>query len=274
MTETYLHGSSPAEQARLELMNGLLNTRELAVLGVRPGDRVLEAGAGTGLFARELAAAVGPTGFVLGIERDEAQLARARATLAGRSNAEVRAGDAYEPPLTDDERGSFDLVHARFLLEHLRTPARAVRAMVAAVAPGGRIALVDDDHSLMRFDPDPGGMDELWQDYALTYEAIGCDPWIGRKLAGLLVEAGARIVRTDQIHYGASHGEPCFDGIVTNLIDVVRTARSELTRSGQWTDARLEDVLDRFRSWSRRAGATVWYALPFVEARRSGSTNP
>ena len=70
----YVHGSGAAEQARLGTMNEILNARQLAAIGPIDGERVLEVGAGTGLFALELSRAAGPTGCVVAVERDLRQL--------------------------------------------------------------------------------------------------------------------------------------------------------------------------------------------------------
>src|SRR5688572_27977148 len=99
---SYVHGAEPSEQARLGGMTAILNGRHLASLALRGGERVLELGAGTGLFARELGRAVGARGGVVAVERDERQLARAREACAGLP-VEVRAGDVYELPLQAGE---------------------------------------------------------------------------------------------------------------------------------------------------------------------------
>ena len=263
----YIHGTSSSEQDRLELMNGLLNTRCLAELRLEPGERVLEMGAGTGVFAAELAAAVGPGGEVVAVERDERQLVRARERGAA-SGFDVRGGSVYEPPLADAEWGTFDLVHARFLLEHLDRPEEACAVMLRAVRPGGRVVLVDDDHSLMRFWPDPGGMVELWADYALQYERLGFDPWIGRRLAALLVGAGAELERTTQIDYGAAAGHPLFASVARNLAEVVGGARATVLEGSDWTGERFDRTLEAFREWTLRPDAAIWYALPCAVARR------
>lgn len=276
-TETYLHGSSREEQQRLVLMNRILNERCLAAIGVAPGERVLEMGAGTGIFARALAEAVGPTGSVVAVERDPGQLATARRDCAGVARLEIRAGDAYAPPLAAGEQGAFDLVHARFLLEHLQRPADAVAAMLRAARPGGRIVLIDDDHSLMRFEPlsraETGrdgleAIPELWDAYTEQYARLGCDAWIGRKLVTLLHAAGARPERTTQVNYGACAGEPLFRPIADNLVAVVAGARDAMVAAGTITAERFERDLATFREWSQRADAAIWYALPLVVATR------
>jgi len=267
--DRYLHGASVAEQERLALMNGILNRRCLAELELRSGERVLEMGAGTGLFAVELARAVGLGGEVVAIERDPDQLARARAVIESAGAAvELRAGEVADPPLADDEWGGFELVHARFLLEHLADPLPAVRAMVRAARPGGRIALIDDDHSLMRFWPDPGGMTELWSDYARQFERLGNDPNIGRRLVSLLSEAGARPLRATQINYGGCAGEQAFAALVRNLAEVVAGARGAVVASTRWTAAEFDAALDQFRRWGERPDAVIWYALPMAVGLR------
>lgn len=267
--DLYIHGSSPEEQARLELMNGILNERCLAELDLHGAERVLEMGAGTGVFSRDLWQALGEGGALVAIERDEAQVRAAAEHLP--APVDLRRGDVGDPPLAEDEWGSFDLVHARFLLEHLPDPQRAVDVMVRAARPGGRIALVDDDHSLMRFSPDPGGMTELWHDYAARYRDLGCDPEVGRRLVTLLVDAGAELVRTTQIPYGGGRGEPAFEAVVRNLAEVVDTGRAALLERTDWTAARMDEALAAFERWALRKDAVVWYALPMAIGRRPQS---
>jgi len=262
----YIHGTSPEEQERLELMNGILNARWLAELELRAGERVLEMGAGTGIFAATLARA---GARVVAIERDREQLAAARPRASDPAAAfDLRAGDAYDPPLSEDEWGGFDLVHARFLLEHLERPAEAVRVLVRAARPGGRVALLDDDHSLMRFWPSAGGMEELWPLYARQYERLGHDPNVGRKLVAHLVAAGARPVRTAMVFYGACAAEPGFRAVVRNLVEVVGGARAAVLAGSDWTQARFETALGDFQRWAERTDAALWYALPACVAVR------
>lgn len=158
----YIHGTRPEEQRRLSRLNDLLNAACLRELAPPPGARVLDVGSGLGQFSRAVARAVGETGRVVGIERDPAQLARARdfAAAAGEmALVDFRAGDATALPLRDDEWGAFDLVHTRFVLEHVRDPIAVVQQMARAVRPGGRVVLADDDHEILRLFPELPGFD-------------------------------------------------------------------------------------------------------------------
>jgi len=268
---TYVHGTAPAEQARLALMNDLINQAMLGELGLRGGERVLDLGAGLGQFSRAMARAVGAGGRVLAVERDASQRARAMALAAEAGEAalvEFRAGDAEAPPLLADEVAAFDLVHARFLLEHVRDPAAVVAAMVRAARPGGRIVLADDDHDLMRTWPEVPAFQHVWRAYTRVYDRNGCDPFVGRRLVALLHAAGAIPVRTTLVFYGACQGMPAFAGTIANLVGVLQSAR-EAMLAGALTDAEtFAHAVEELRAFAVRPDAALWYAIAWAEGRR------
>lgn len=263
----YIHGTTKQEQERLFCMNELLNERESVELRLGGGERILEMGAGTGIFARALAAAV-DRGSVVGIERDESQLAAARAAAGSAANLELRAGDVLAPPLADSEWGSFDLVHARFVLEHLTRPEDAVRAMARAVRPGGRVVLVDDDHATLRLFPEAPEFMTAWFAYCELYSRRGMDPWIGRRLARLASDAGLAPVRATMIFFGACRGMASFDSVRDNFRGVVAGAKDDLVESGIAGASTIDAGLAAFDSWAATPASALWYAVPYLEAAR------
>jgi SAM-dependent methyltransferase len=107
----------------------------LAALGVGAGWRCLEVGGGAGSVARWLADRVGDTGHVLATDLDP----RFMETDA-RGNLEVRRHDLLADPLAE---GTYDLVHARAVLEHLPARELALARLVAATRPGGWVVIED-----------------------------------------------------------------------------------------------------------------------------------
>jgi tRNA/tmRNA/rRNA uracil-C5-methylase (TrmA/RlmC/RlmD family) len=78
---------------------GAADTLAAAVLGSlrpQPGDVALDLYCGAGLFAGQLAAAVGPTGTVIGMEQDRQAVRDARHNLRATPWARVHCGDAGE----------------------------------------------------------------------------------------------------------------------------------------------------------------------------------
>ncbi|MEU2789802.1 methyltransferase domain-containing protein [Streptomyces sp. NPDC007100] len=109
----------------------------VAALGLRAGDRVLDAGCGTGRALPALRAAVGARGTVLGADLTPEMLAAA--VRAGRGRlAPLLLADVSRLPLRD---GSLDAVFAAGLLSHLPDPGAGLAELARAVRPGGRLAL-------------------------------------------------------------------------------------------------------------------------------------
>ncbi|MFF2652921.1 class I SAM-dependent methyltransferase [Streptomyces sp. NPDC058045] len=106
-------------------------------LRLRPGDRVLDAGCGTGRALAALREAVGSGGVVLGADLTPAMLTEA--VRAGRdADAALLLADVARLPL---RAGVLDAVFAAGLIAHLPHPAENLRELARVVRPGGLLAL-------------------------------------------------------------------------------------------------------------------------------------
>ena len=270
MTESrYIHGTHPEEQARLALLNDLLNASCLRELAISPGERVLDVGCGLGQLTRAMARTAGVC--AVGIERSRDQLERARALArdAGdEAGVELREGDALSLPLSEAEWGAFDVAHARFILEHVPAPEEVVAQMAKAVRPGGRIVLCDDDHSLLRLHPEPPGVLAVWDAFVRTYDWNGNDPFVGRRLVSLLVRAGARPRRATWIFFGACAGDPAFPAFARNFAGNLDGAREAIAATGMVSREDVDRAVDAIDVFSRRPDAAIWYAMPWAEGIR------
>lgn len=116
--------------------------RLAALARVGPGRTVAEIGAGGGEMARVLGATVLPGGRMFITEIDESSLQGLRALVAGEgwTHAEVRAGEATGTALPDR---CCDLVYLRHVYHHFEDRPAMARALARAVAPGGRLAVID-----------------------------------------------------------------------------------------------------------------------------------
>jgi SAM-dependent methyltransferase len=267
-SDRYIHGTVPVEQQRLSRLNGLLNESSLRELGLRGGEKIIDVGCGLAQFTREMARAAGGGAGVLGIERDCDQLDEARRLAAlDRENdlIELRQGDALALPLRDDEWGTFDIAHTRFVLEHVADPLVVVRQMVRAVRPGGRIVLADDDHDVLRLWPEPPGLKELWHGYIRSYDRLGNDPYVGRRLVSLLHTAGAVPVRNTWIFFGACAGTPVFPAIVENLEGLLVGARPVILETSHLDGVAFDRAIAALRQWSTLPDAAFWFATCWAE---------
>lgn len=265
----YLHGTNPDEQSRLSLLNDLMNARCLSAISPGKGERVLDVGSGLGQMSRAFARATGVR--VVGVERSGEQIGEARrqAEAAGESSlVEFRQGDATALPLAAVEVGAFDLVHTRFVLEHVPDPLSVVRQMVNAAKPGGRIVLLDDDHDILRVWPEIPGLGPVWAAYMRTYDRLGCDPYIGRRLVQLLHQAGATPTRNHWVWFGACGGDSQLPHFVENLLGVLRTAEARMVEGGLVEPGALAALEVAARAWGTRPDASLWFAVAMAEGVR------
>ena len=124
---------------KLQLFNAFAEPeirRAVATLGLNPGERILDAGCGTGEALNWLFDAVHPEGLVAGLDLAAAHTATAR--LNASSEIHVLQGDLLRAPFAD---ASFDLVWSVNAINHLRDPLPAIQALIGLLRAGGRIAL-------------------------------------------------------------------------------------------------------------------------------------
>ncbi len=137
----YALGSTNAEHQRLIRQAARLapfTERFFRDAGIGPGQRVLDIGSGVGDLAMLAAKLVGPSGEVVGVERDAGTIARARARVAEASlhNVTFTQSDVSQIPSSKP----FDAVVGRFILMFLPDPLAALRSLSQLVRPGGVVA--------------------------------------------------------------------------------------------------------------------------------------
>ena len=136
-----------------------VGTREvLRRAGLAPGMRVLDTGSGPGDVALMAAELVGPTGAVLGIDRDPASLevARARAAATGLDHVEFRAGDVQDAAALGLTSG-FDAVVGRLVLMYCRDPVATLRGLVGFARSGAVVAFEEIDFAVVGWAMHPPG---------------------------------------------------------------------------------------------------------------------
>ena len=116
----------------------------IALLGVDPGDRVADLGAGSGYFSFRLAGAVGPAGRVYAVDVDEdmLELLKDQARQRGVANLTVVKAEPGDPKLPD---GEVDLVFVCDTYHHLPDRVAYLERLLADLAPSGRVAIVEYD---------------------------------------------------------------------------------------------------------------------------------
>ncbi len=198
-TNAYPLSSDDFEQARLVRQAAWVapHTEQFfRSAGIGPGQRVLELGSGVGDVSLILARLVGPTGTVVGVERDPRSLARASARMRELGLAQVRIVQTDVLALPAAE--SFDAGVGRYILMYMKDPAAVVKEVARRVRPGGVVAFLDT--SFRTFLEECEGL-PLWREAAEimreTFRRSGTNTEMGAQLSAVFVRAGLPAPETE-----------------------------------------------------------------------------
>jgi ubiquinone/menaquinone biosynthesis C-methylase UbiE len=184
LAPTYPLGDSLQERRRLQEQSNLVNpfTRQLLdQAGITAGMRVLDVGSGAGDVALLLAEKVGPTGAVVGIDRNPAILETARERVAALQlpNVSFMAGDVQEIDLEDE----FDAVVGRAVLMYTADPVEALRRVWRCLRVGGVVAFHEYDFTTFVLSVPPSPVAEQIRYWAFeTFQRAGVEMQMGFKL--------------------------------------------------------------------------------------------
>jgi len=157
--------------------------RVTSMMGVEPGDEILDMGSGTGRNALLMLRSAGEDGRVVGLDISERMLRRARRRCRRHSQITF-AKQRIELPLP--HRGEFDKVFLSFVLHGLENPIK--RSVIAnarkALRPGGSLWILDYDEFDLRRVPWP---------VRLLFRHLECElatEFLSLDLKGMLAEGG------------------------------------------------------------------------------------
>jgi ubiquinone/menaquinone biosynthesis C-methylase UbiE len=187
--------------------------------GIGPGDRVLDLGSGMGDVAMLVARMVGPSGEVVGIERDTSSIARARARVAEAGLRHVSFTQTDVNQIVSDK--PFDAAVGRFILMFLPDPVFVLRSIYRLVRPGGVLAF--QEPSWVPFLA-LGARLPLWSSVLSSiYETLQCsgvNPEMGFSLYRIFREVG---LPAPTMHMEVPLGSDTnFTGLIHGLLASVR----------------------------------------------------
>jgi SAM-dependent methyltransferase len=229
-----------AEQRRLIALESIWDANTIAnleALDLPAGARCLEVGGGNGSIARWLCDRVGPGGHVVATDLDTRFLER-----LDLPNLEVHAHDITRDAI---EPNAYDLVHCRLLLSHLPAHEAALRNMVDALKPGGRLLIEEFDH--VSFLPDPSMPDDAktaWDAWLAAFDILsaqrGLDLIYGRRLTTLLPLAGLTDVRIEGRTVYERGGTPGRDLLLLSI----QSLRPHLNATNAIDDAGVDKMVE------------------------------
>jgi ubiquinone/menaquinone biosynthesis C-methylase UbiE len=198
-------------------------------------EAALDVGSGTGEDLAELAERVGPSGRAVGVEPNGSLRA-----VALERNPELNLVDGIASALPFED-ASFDVVRCERVLQHVDDAPQAVAQMARVLRPGGRICLIDTDWATAIVHPaDP----DVFGRMAGFFHAESANPYSGRTLRGLLVDAGLMVADETAATWiepqsGAKQGFLAMMGKTAAAAGVITAAEAEAFHRG------IEQAADR-----------------------------
>lgn len=262
-TREYALGHSATELERLKAQAAMLEPFTVRLLhdaGIRPGMRVLDAGCGSGDVTMLAAAAVGPSGRVVALDRAPAAVEATRARSASLPNVETVLGEAdtigFDAP--------FDAVVGRFVLMYCPDPAATLRHLAAQVRPGGLVMFQEYDLQVCRSSPPAPLFDENLRLIVETLDRVGTHIDMGLSMYSAYVAAG--LPAPSMRYEAAIGGGHDFAGFQV-AAQVTASMLPTIERLGLGTAAELEveTLADRMRDEVVAAGGVVTFP-PLVGA--------
>lgn len=214
-----------------------------------PGLSVLDVGCGPGTITLDLARLVSP-GSVTGIDLSEEVVDIARRGSEGVTDVNVAfdVGDVYDLQFRE---GSFDVVYAHQVLQHLSDPVRALREMRRVLVPGGLLAVRDADYSRFTWTPGDARLDRWMELYHEITQRNGAEADAGQYLASWVRDAGFEswTSSTSSWQFRTDEERAWWGGLWAD-----RVQKSEFARQGLefelTTSEELSEIKAAFLEWA------------------------
>lgn len=252
---TYTHGYDESV-LRSHRNRTARNSAAYLLPHLRPGDTLLDVGAGAGTITADLA---GLVDRVTATELDDAALGLARgfARERGIENIEFAVADVHALPFADDV---FDVAHAHQVLQHVGDPVRALREMARVTRPGGIVAVRDSDYSAFAWWPRVPELDEWLDLYRIAARENGGEPDAGRRMLGWAHAAGLTdIVATSSTWcYATADDRTWWGGMWADRI-LTSAIAGQLVSGGHATRDDLQRISDGWRRWA--ADDDGWFSV-------------
>ncbi|HVA09395.1 MAG TPA: methyltransferase domain-containing protein [Acidimicrobiales bacterium] len=263
---SYTHGHHEAV-LRSHTWRTAENSAAYLLPHLRPGLSLLDIGCGPGTITVDLARRVAP-GPVIGIDAapEVLEQARAHAAESGGSGVDFETGDVYALRFPD---GTFDVVHAHQVLQHLTDPVAALSEMRRVVRPGGVVAARDGDYGAFTWAPADPMLARWVQLYLEVTEHNGHRARIGPSLLALAHAAGFEDVTVSSSTWTFADPDTrsWWGGLWADRVRYTRLAEQAVAY-GLSTPEELEEIAQAFLRWANSPDAV--YITPHVEilARR------
>ena len=244
-TDRYSHGHHESV-LRSHKWRTAENSAAFMLPHLRDGMSLLDVGCGPGTITADLARRI-PGGTVVGVDLPSDVIGAAQREF-GNDNLRFEVGDVYA---LDFEDGSFDLVFAHQVLQHLGDPIGALREMLRVLRPGGHVAVRDSDYGAFLWTPSDPRLSRWLELYHQLTQRNGAEADAGRNIHRWVRAAGFAELQVSSSNWTFQNDEDraWWGGLWADRVRQSEFA-TQSVEYGLTTDSELDGIAEAFLQWA------------------------
>ena len=229
---------------------------------LKKGMRILDVGCGTGAISKDMAAIVGDSGSVTGIDNTEKFINSGKNIYQNIENLNLIHADLFD--FNTDEK--FDLITSARTLQWLNNPKEALLKMKSLLKPGGTISILDYNHEDLEWTPEPPkSMQTFYKSFLKWKSDAGMNNRIAEDLPELMQEIG--LVAIEKINSDEHYTRNRVDfeskvGIWSKVAD-----SPQMIAEGYLTDELRLKTIDEYNLWVKNKAVSMTMKLNEVRGQ-------
>jgi ubiquinone/menaquinone biosynthesis C-methylase UbiE len=208
-------------------------------------EQILDVGCGPGVIASAVASHHKST-EVYGVDLSKDRIALAKRSTLNLKNMYFERAEASCLPFVDNK---FDLIYTRFLLEYLKYPENVLKEFKRVGKHGGKLIMQDLDGQLVTHYPIKNEFENRINVIIEALKKTGFDPYIGRKLYYMAINAGLKNIKVviEPYHQiiGKINDRELY--LWKLKLDIARPQIIKAFNSKELADKTIKDYLDYFK---------------------------